>query len=176
MQRQPVPPGPGRRAMRAPQAGFVLAVACVAASVALFLIVWATYQGAYDGSVAYLRSVEADVWVLQRSADNLVRGLSVLSPAQAGELRGLEGVESVGRLVMLPAAVESGGRRLTVSLVGYDEGVGTGRPPVVAAGRLPRGDGTLGDIELKRRAAARQGDGAPWQGRTSCGFRGRPQG
>jgi putative ABC transport system permease protein len=130
----------------------LLAVSCVAACVALFAIIWSIYQGAYEGAVAYLRSVRADVWVLQRSADNLLRGFSVLPQSYADVLARLDGVESVGRVVTVPASVAAGRNRGTVFLVGYDTRVGTGRPPHLVGGRLPEGDD---EIVLDRAIAAR---------------------
>lgn len=118
----------------------VLTVFGVAACVALFVALWSIYRGAYEGSIAYISGVETDLWVLQRSTDNLMRGFSVLPPSYGTELGRLREVESVGRLVMVPASVESGERRSTVYLVGYDGRAGIGAPSHLTGGRLPEND------------------------------------
>ncbi len=152
MQQTPASPLLDRGSPRAHATRHVLAVSCVAACVALFVIIWSIYQGAYEGAVAYLKSVPADVWVLQRSADNLLRGFSVLPQSYAAILGAMDGVESVGRVVTVPASVAAGRSQGTVFLVGYDTRVGTGRPPHLAGGRLPEGDD---EIVLDRAIAAR---------------------
>jgi len=142
--------------MKGPSIRLVLTVFGVAACVALFVALWSIYRGAFDGAISYIKGVDADLWVLQRSTDNLMRGFSVLPPWYGPELRELEGVESIGRLVMVLAAVEARERRSTVYLIGYEEHTGVGAPPELLAGRPPGSDD---EIVLDRSFARKLGLG-----------------
>jgi putative ABC transport system permease protein len=156
------PHGQGRARHRDPRR--ILAVAGIGFCAALFGALWAIYRGAVEGSVAYFRDVDADVWVLQRSADNLIRGLSIL-PAGRGARFAVDGVESVSRILVLPASVQAAGGAATVTLVGF-EPQRPGGPPVLAGGRAPAHDDEIVlDEALARRLRVHEGDAVSVAGR-----------
>jgi putative ABC transport system permease protein len=135
----------------------ILAVAGIGFCAALFGALWSIYRGAVEGSVAYFRDVDADVWVLQRSADNLIRGLSIL-PAGRGGRFAVDGVESVSRILVLPASVQAAAGVATVTLVGF-EPQRPGGPPALAGGRDPARDDEIAiDEALARKLKVRPGD------------------
>jgi putative ABC transport system permease protein len=130
----------------------------VALCVILMLFLLAVYRGAAEGSLEYVRSSDADLWVLQRHAANILRSTSLLSERHGEVIRKTEGVESAAPVLFLLGGIERGGphapRLATTYFTGYDVDAGRGGPPALAAGRNVASDS---EIVLDRSFAAKQG-------------------
>lgn len=135
---------------------FALTVGGVALCVLLMLFLFATYLGARDGSVDYIRRTRADLWVLQKNATNILRGSSILSSDQGRALRGVPGVKAASPVLLVLCGVRSGDQAATLFVAGFDPATGDGGPPGLAAGRSVRGDG---EIVLDVSFAAKHGYG-----------------
>jgi ABC-type antimicrobial peptide transport system permease subunit len=99
----------------------------------LFLL--SAYRGVADGSVEYIRQNKADLWVLQRSATNILRGSSVLFDHQGKIIREITGVQSVSPVLLLLSAIKKESLTATVFLTGFDPVAGLGGPPQLVEGR-----------------------------------------
>ena len=90
-------------------ARFALTVGGMALCVLLMLFLLAIYQAVSEGSVEYVRRSNADVWVLQKNATNILRSTSFLSTRNEDALMGVAGVEVVARvLLQLPTLRATG--------------------------------------------------------------------
>jgi Na+-transporting methylmalonyl-CoA/oxaloacetate decarboxylase gamma subunit len=58
---------------------FTITIFGVALCLMLMLFLLAIYYGVSDASVRYVRESDADIWVMQRHAANLLRGTSLLT-------------------------------------------------------------------------------------------------
>ena len=133
-------------------ARLALTVGGMALCVLLMLFLLAIYQAVSDGSVEYVRRSNADVWVLQENATNILRSTSFLSTRHESDLLDVEGVEEAARVLLQLPTLHARGRSATVFLAGYNTGSGLGGPPMIAEGRSLRADD---EIVLDRSFAAR---------------------
>src|SRR5450756_585286 len=65
----------------------------------LFLL--SVYFGVGEGTMEYIKSNKADLWVLQKNAENILRHASVLLMDQGITIRGFKGVRAVSPVLML---------------------------------------------------------------------------
>ena len=130
-----------------------LTVAGIALCIVLMLFLLGIYRGVFIGSVEYIRSNPADLWVVQENTTNILRGFSLLRTVHGDLLRTLEGVDEAAPVLFLLCAVEWEGRRATVYLTGYDPALGRGGPPALAGGRAVRSDD---EIVLDKSFAAKK--------------------
>src|SRR5512143_153896 len=84
----------------------VLTCCGVALCVVLMLFLLAVYSGVAEGSLEYVRSSDADLWVLQRHAANILRSTSLLDDRQGKVISRVRGVRSVAPVTFLLAGVE----------------------------------------------------------------------
>ena len=101
----------------------------------LMLFLWAVYSGVERGSVEYVRCSEADIWVLQRNATNILRCSSLLNITQGQLLTKIEDIEEVSPLFFYLATIHLGKRNSTVYLTGYNPSQNLGKPPHIIKGR-----------------------------------------
>lgn len=130
----------------------VLTAGGMALCVLLMLFLLAIYQAVSDGSVEYVRRSNADLWILQKNATNILRGTSVLSRDQEGALASIDGIGVVAPVLLQLPTVHANGKAATVFLAGYNPHRGLGGPPLIAEGRGVESDS---DIVLDRSLAAR---------------------
>ena len=107
-----------------------ISVGGVAFAVLLILILRGLYAGFVDQATAYIRSVDADVWVGQEGAPGeLGHSISLLPPAALDEIAGVAGVSEVAPLLTRPFELDLGGDTVDAFVIGVDERTGLGGPP-----------------------------------------------
>ena len=107
-----------------------ISVGGVAFAVLLILILRGLYAGFVDQATAYIRSVDADVWVAQEgSPGDLGHSISLLPPEVLDQVGGVAGVAEVAPLLTRPLEVDLGDGPVDVFVVGVDERTGLGGPP-----------------------------------------------
>lgn len=126
----------------------------IALCIVLILFLAAVYRGVREGSIDYIRANETDLWVLQGSATNILRGSSILLQAHGGVLAEVEGVGTVSPVLLLLSTIRAGDRTSTVYLAGYESRTELGGPPKLAAGRNVTREG---EIVLDRSFAGKFG-------------------
>ncbi len=131
---------------------FIITAFGVALCVVLILFLLGIYKGVADGSVEYVRSSKADLWVLQRHATNILRSTSLLTVKHGRVLERMEGVEKVSPVFFILAAVDLPEGLASLYLAGYDPASGRGGPPDLAEGRNVEADN---EIVLDRSFAAK---------------------
>jgi len=115
-------------------ARLVLTLLGVGLCTVLMLFLLGAYRGVANGSLDYIRKSHADLWVLHKNTNNILRGQSIL-PTSAGEtIASLPGVKSVSPILMLLSTVETRDGWSSVYLVGYDPHAGIGGPPAIVQG------------------------------------------
>jgi putative ABC transport system permease protein len=123
---------------------FVITVLGVALCVVLMLFLLSVYRGVREGSLEYVRSATADLWVIQRHTTNILRGSSLLSSGHGYVLRETPGVDAASPVLFVLATVVSPrGGSGTVYLTGFEPNSGGGGPP-----RLVRGRTVVADDEI----------------------------
>ena len=120
-----------------------LTVGGVALCIILMLFLCAVYEGVRVGSVEYVRSSDADLWVLQKHATNILRSTSILPEAQGATLAAIPGVASAAPVLFLMAGVEGVDGASTLYVTGFDPATGAGGPPHLLTGRAPRAAGEI---------------------------------
>ena len=113
----------------------ILTIAGIAFCAVLIIFLWSVYLGVSHGALDYIRKNNADIWVVQNTADNIIRGTSFLSSNMYSELKAIPGVESVSSILILLTSIEKGNNKLTTYLVGYNPSSPFGGPPMIARGR-----------------------------------------
>lgn len=124
----------------------------VALCVVLILFLLGIYKGVAVGSVEYVRSSQADCWVLQRHATNILRSTSLLTTKHGRVLEKMEGVEKVSPVFFILASVKLPKGPASLYLTGYNPASGRGGPPAIAEGRNVEADS---EIVLDRSFAAK---------------------
>ena len=131
---------------------FIITACGVALCVVLILFLLGIYKGASVGSVEYVRSSDADLWVLQRHATNILRCTSILTPEHGTTLKMIPGISSVSPVLFILASVSLPEGPATIYLAGYNPKSGRGGPPEISAGRNVQ---SSGEIVLDRSFAAK---------------------
>ena len=123
------------RILRSQPLRLALTVSGVALCIVLMLFLLSVYNGVADGSVEYIRRNNADLWVLQRNAWNILRGSSLLSSGQADIIRQIPDVKSASAVLLQLSAIKKGDQVATVFLTGFDPAADLGGPPHLVEGR-----------------------------------------
>jgi putative ABC transport system permease protein len=119
----------------------LLAITGVACSVLLVLLLMGLYAGWRDNMDAYLRHVQADLWVGRKGAYDLFHTVSLLPNLGEQALRNVTGVEAVSSFVgRLMTCLVRGEQRHTF-IVGVDGAING--PVGIVAGRGNLGDGEI---------------------------------
>jgi putative ABC transport system permease protein len=119
---------------------FIITAIGIALCLMLMLFLLAIYYGVSDASVRYVRESEADIWILQRHAANLLRGTSLLSTRHGEMIKQVDGVRSIAPILFFTATVNVPGNTASMHLVGYDPSAGKGGPPEMVAGDTLQND------------------------------------
>jgi ABC-type antimicrobial peptide transport system permease subunit len=107
----------------------------IALCVVLMLFLLSIYKGSADGSVQYVRSSDADIWVLQNSASNILRNTSLLPVSYGKTLQEIAGVKSVSPVLFLLASVRLPEHPASIYLTGFDLKADNGGPPSITEGK-----------------------------------------
>jgi putative ABC transport system permease protein len=134
---------------------FLITVLGAALCTLLMLFLLSVYRGVRDGSLEYVRSSDADLWVLQKHTTNILRGSSLLSSGHGYVLRETPGVHAASPVLFVLATVASpAGGSGTVYITGFNPSSGRGGPPRLVRGRTVKAHE---EIVLDRAFAAKHG-------------------
>lgn len=140
------------RTLRGQPFRLVFTVGGIALCIVLMLFLAAIYHGVREGSIEYIRANATDLWVLQGSQTNILRGSSILLTGHGHVLKQVEGVTAASPVVFLLSTIRKSGRTSTIYLTGYETRSGIGGPPKIAEGRNLFREG---EIVLDRSFAAK---------------------
>ena len=141
---------------------FIITAFGVALCLMLMLFLLAIYYGVSDASVRYVRESDADIWVLQRHAANLLRGTSLLTSKHGTIIREIEGVKSIAPILFFTATVNVPNNTASMHLVGYDPKTGKGGPPEIVEGdTLQNNDQIILDYAFAAKYKLKIGDKLP---------------
>jgi putative ABC transport system permease protein len=134
----------------------------IALCLILMLFLLAIYYGVSDASVRYVRESDADIWVLQRHAANLLRGTSLLTNRHGEIIKEVSGIKSIAPLLFFTATINVPGNTASVHLVGYDPLTGMGGPPEIITGdTLKNDDQIILDYSFAAKYKIKIGDKLP---------------
>lgn len=131
---------------------FLLTALGISFCVVLVLFLLGIYRGVAVGSLEYVRKSDADLWVMQKHANNILRTTSILRSGHGRSLAAINGVEKVDPVMFIMASLQLPGGPKTVYFTGYDEESGRGGPPALSNGRNVAKDD---EIVLDRAFAAK---------------------
>jgi putative ABC transport system permease protein len=114
---------------------YVLTALGIALCALLMLFLVSIYKGVSYGSVEYVRASDADLWVMQEHATNILRSTSLMPATYRDDIEKVEGVKSVSPVFFILASVKIGNNDATLYLTGYDPETGKGGPPSLIKGR-----------------------------------------
>jgi putative ABC transport system permease protein len=147
-----------RKALGTRRARAALAVAGVAVSTVLVLVLFGISRSLELGVEGYVGQPSSDLWVAPRGTDNLIRSGGFLPAAWQEKVRSVSGVDAVDPVIRTFVTVEAHepgrDRRLTLLALAYRAPSGLGGPPSLVSGRAPGG---RGEVALDRAAAFRLG-------------------
>lgn len=113
---------------------FLLTVFGISFCALLMFFLVSIYEGVSEGSVRYVRECDADLWVLQGHATNILRNTSILSKSVGYNLKQIEGVQVVSPITFLLVSVDLPTGPASIYLTGYNEKTGMGGPPSIKEG------------------------------------------
>ena len=119
----------------------LISVGGVAFSVALITVLAGLYQGWSNKIGEYIRTVPADIWVLQLGTENMFHTPSVLPLGEQTAIENVEGVASVQPFSARRLTSESNG--LDLYVVAYDAVNDSGKPARVVKGSPLPGPGEI---------------------------------
>ncbi len=122
---------------------YILTALGVSLCALLMLFLVSIYKGVSYGSVEYVRSSDADLWILQEHATNILRSTSLLPATYQEDLKKIKGVESVAPVFFILASVKLYELDATLYLTGFDPKIGYGGPPDIIKGRSIRSDNEI---------------------------------
>jgi len=97
-----------------------LTIGGIACCIVLMLFLLSVYFGVKEGSVEYIRSNRADLWVLQRNAWNILRGSSILSTNYEDKLEDISGIRLASLILLILTGIKVKDSDVRVFLTGYD--------------------------------------------------------
>jgi putative ABC transport system permease protein len=113
---------------------FCMTACGMALCIILMLFLLSIYRGVYVGSVEYVTASNADLWILQSNATNVLRSTSLIRTDQRELLKSIPGISSVSPVLFILGTVRFGKGSATVYLTGFDPGCGSGGPPEIVKG------------------------------------------
>jgi putative ABC transport system permease protein len=141
---------------------FTITIFGVALCLMLMLFLLAIYYGVSDASVRYVRESDADIWVMQRHAANLLRGTSLLTNRHGSIISQVPGVKSIAPVLFFTATVNVPDNTASIHLVGYDPQTGKGGPPEIVEGdTLLTNDQIILDYAFAAKYRIKVGDRLP---------------
>jgi putative ABC transport system permease protein len=154
------------RTLRSQPLRLVLTIGGIALCIVLMLFLLAVYRGVADGSVEYIRQNKVDLWVIQETATNILRGSSLVSAAQIDAVTGTPGVRMAAPVLFLLSTIRKGDKVGTVFLTGFEPEKGLGGPPRLVRGRSPLADDEIVlDKSFARKFGFDAGEDVDLQGR-----------
>jgi putative ABC transport system permease protein len=137
-----------------------ISVGGVAFAVLLILLLRGLYAGFTDQATAYIRSVEADVWVAEAGTPgDFFHSVSILPLERGGRLAAVEGVEAAIPFVARSVVFRHEGKDLDFLLVGVDPSRPVAGPPEIERGRrVPQRGELVVDRVFARNAEIDVGD------------------
>ncbi len=136
-----------------------LTIGGIAFCIVLMLFLLSVYFGVKEGSVEYIRSNRADLWVLQRNAWNILRGSSILSTSYENKLEHISGIQQASPILLLLTGIKVKDSDVTVFLTGYDIKKPFGGPPSIIEGRsLQKDDEIILDYSFAKKYNYKSGD------------------
>jgi putative ABC transport system permease protein len=136
---------------------FLLAIAGITCSIVLVLFLMGLYSGWRDNMSAYLRHVQADVWVGQKGASDLFHTLSLLPAAGEQMFYEHEEVEAVASFVGRLMTSEVHGQPRHMFIVGVND-TDSGPVSLVAGRRLETEGEVVIDTVFARKERLQLGD------------------
>lgn len=136
---------------------FVLAVTGITSAVVLVLLLMSLYDGWRENMSAYLRHVQADLWVGKKGASDLFHTLSLLPTIGEEPLREIAGVGRVSAFVgrLMTATVH--GQERHAFLIGVD-GAGNGPVEIIAGQEVLHDDEIIVDDVFARKERLQVGE------------------
>ncbi len=121
----------------------LISIGGVALSVALIMVLAGLYQGWNNKLSEYIRNVPADIWVMQKGAEELFHTPSVLPQSLENDLVDIYGVDSVKPFNARRLAVSANDQEFQLYIVGYDPTNNAGQPVRVVDGKAVPGSGEI---------------------------------
>jgi putative ABC transport system permease protein len=138
---------------------FALTVLGVALCGILMLFLLAVYRGVSVGSLEYVRSSDADLWVMQRHAGNILRSTSLLMTATGRRIAEIPGVESAAPVLFIMVSAQTPEGPATLYLTGFEPETGRGGPPQIIEGEpITANDQIILDRSFAAKYRLRTGD------------------
>lgn len=133
-----------------------ISVGGVAVAVLLILVVRGLYTGFLEQATAYIRGVDADVWVVESGTPGeFLHGVSLMPPERGQEIAAVAGVDRVSPLLARPVEFRHRGKEVDLFLLGVEKS-GVGGPAGIEEGeRIP----APGEIVVDRVFARNEGVG-----------------
>ncbi|VAX24539.1 hypothetical protein MNBD_IGNAVI01-3094 [hydrothermal vent metagenome] len=121
----------------------ILTILGMSLCISLMLFLAGIYKGVADGSVEYIRHNDADLWILQKSSNNILRGTSILPYILTNKIVEQKEVESVSPVLLLLTTVKRRNNFATLFLAGYPKGNKYGGPPEIVEGKNVENDNEI---------------------------------
>ncbi len=132
----------------------ILTILGISLCLILMLFLFGIYRGVADGSVDYVRKNDVDLWIIQESSTNILRGTSFLPAYIENTIKNNGRVESVTPVLLLLTTVKAGNNFATLFLAGYPPESKYGGPPSIISGRKVHNDD---ELVLDKAFAAKMG-------------------
>ena len=132
-----------RKNLFAEKTRLLISVGGVAFSVLLILVLLSLYQGWQTLIASYVNGVKADVWVMQEGTVDMFHSVTLIPITFRENLKEMDGVGEVYRLLMRRVSIELGGKDVDLQLIGYDTVSGRGGPSRVVSGSDSPGRGEI---------------------------------
>lgn len=113
----------------------MISVGGVAFSVTLIMVLTGLYQGWSNKIGEYIRTVPADIWVMQLGSENMFHTPSNLFLSDRGKIDNVNGVASAKPFSARRLTSESNGKNLDLYVIAYDSANDSGKPAKVVDGK-----------------------------------------
>ncbi len=134
-----------------------ISVGGVAFSVVLIIVLQGLYKGWSNKIGEYIRTVPADIWVMQSGSEDMFHTPSVIPLTVVDKLKKVEAVARVKPFNARRLAIDFEGKDLNLYVVAYDSLNDVGKPAKIVEGKATPGPGEI-ILDQSQRKKVRIGD------------------
>jgi putative ABC transport system permease protein len=113
----------------------VLTIFGMSLCIGLIIFLFGIYKGVADGSVDYVRKNKVDLWIIQKSSTNILRGTSILSSNIEKSILKNSEIKNVTPILLLLTTAKTKNNFATLFIAGYPLKSKYGGPPEIYSGR-----------------------------------------
>jgi len=120
-----------RRILLKQKSKLIITVSGIGFSIMLMLFITGIHEGVKTGVTGYVANSPAQIWLCQKNSTNLLRSSSFLNEAIIGDVKNIDGIKSVDRILRIITTAQIHDKPVTLFLFGFRPDSRLGSPKMI---------------------------------------------